>query len=138
MTLRVARPTNDIDACVRFYRDGLGLEVLSSFTNHAGFDGVMLGARGSSWHLELTREHGVTAPRAPTPEHLLVLYIPDRDAWQRACDRVRALGVTDVAPHNPYWAERGCTFEDPDGYRVVLENDAWSPSTSPSTSAGAS
>ena len=44
--LRVARPTNDLDAVVGFYRDGLGLQELYRFENHAGFDGVMLGRRG--------------------------------------------------------------------------------------------
>ena len=34
--LRVARPTNDLDALVRFYRDGLGFEVLGGFEDHAG------------------------------------------------------------------------------------------------------
>ena len=24
-----------------------------------------------------------------------------------------------VAPENPYWAEEGLTFEDPDGWRVI-------------------
>ncbi len=110
---------------MRFYRDALGFDVLSSFAAHAGFDGVMLGHAGAQWHLELVREHGATAPRAPTHEHLLVLYVPDRDAWERAVARARAFGCVSVDPHNPYWAERGCTFEDPDGYRVVLENDEW-------------
>lgn len=27
---------------------------------------------------------------------------------------------------NPYWDRLGLTFEDPDGWRVVLQNDAWS------------
>jgi 7-cyano-7-deazaguanine reductase len=35
--LRVARPTDDLAAVVRFYRDGLGFEVLSEFRDHAGF-----------------------------------------------------------------------------------------------------
>jgi hypothetical protein len=26
---------------------------------------------------------------------------------------------------NPYWDRSGKTFEDPDGYRVVLENSSW-------------
>jgi predicted PurR-regulated permease PerM len=30
------------------------------------------------------------------------------------------LGVDPVPPANPYWAEHGLTFEDPDGFRVVL------------------
>lgn len=41
--LRVARATDDLEALLRFYRDGLGLTVLGSFADHAGFDGVMLG-----------------------------------------------------------------------------------------------
>ena len=35
------------------------------------------------------------------------------------------VGFTEVEPFNPYWKTRGRTFEDPDGYRVVLQNDAW-------------
>jgi catechol 2,3-dioxygenase-like lactoylglutathione lyase family enzyme len=41
LVLRVARPTNDLAAVVRFYRDGLGLQELFRFDDHDGFDGVM-------------------------------------------------------------------------------------------------
>lgn len=51
--LRIVRPTDDVAANVRFYRDGLGFEVL------------------------------------------------------------------------PYWDRKGKTFEDPDGYRVVLQQSSW-------------
>jgi hypothetical protein len=30
-----------------------------------------------------------------------------------------------VAPENPYWNGRGPTFEDPDGWRVVLVGERW-------------
>jgi len=30
-----------------------------------------------------------------------------------------------VKPFNPYWDKKGRTFEDPDGYRVVLQNAEW-------------
>ena len=40
--LRIARPSDDLDAVTRFYRDGLGFSVLSEFRDHDGFDGVML------------------------------------------------------------------------------------------------
>ncbi len=43
--LRVARPTDNLDRLIRFYRDGLGLQILYRFENHDGFDGVMLGIR---------------------------------------------------------------------------------------------
>jgi catechol 2,3-dioxygenase-like lactoylglutathione lyase family enzyme len=44
--LRVARPTDDLDAVVRFYRDGLGFEVLYEFADHDGFDGAARARRG--------------------------------------------------------------------------------------------
>ena len=64
--LRVARPSDDLDAVVRFYRDGLGFSVLSGFEGHDGFNGVMLGHPGASYHLEFTRKEGHEAGRAPT------------------------------------------------------------------------
>ena len=124
--LRVARPTDDIDAVLPFYRDGLGLAVLYRFEDHDGFDGVMLGHETAPWHLELTRAHGHSAGRAPTPDNLLVLYLPDAGEWQAAVDRMRAAGFGPVAAFNPYWDRDGLTFEDPDGYRVVLQRAAWS------------
>jgi YycE-like protein len=31
-----------------------------------------------------------------------------------------------VASFNPYWEIRGRTYEDPDGYRIVLQQAEWS------------
>lgn len=70
--LRVARPSDDLERLLPFYRDGLGLRILYRFEDHDGFDGIM-------------------------------------------------------AALNPYWDRDGVTFEDPDGYRIVLQNAAWSP-----------
>jgi catechol 2,3-dioxygenase-like lactoylglutathione lyase family enzyme len=123
--LRVARPTDDLDAVVRFYRDGLGFEVLSQFRGHAGFDGVMLGHAGGRYHLEFTRKDGHPAGRAPTPDNLLVFYLPDRGEWDAAVARMAAAGYAPVQSFNPYWDRQGMTFEDPDGYRVVLQNAGW-------------
>ena len=52
--LRVARPSDDLAAVVKFYRDGLGLAVLGEFKDHDGFDGVMLGRKGAAYHLEVS------------------------------------------------------------------------------------
>jgi hypothetical protein len=68
----VARPTDDLGAVVRFYRDGLGLDVLYQFRDHDGFDGVMLGRTGACYHLEFTRKAGHLAGKAPTEDNLLV------------------------------------------------------------------
>lgn len=123
--LRVARPTDDIEALLPFYRDGLGFSVLYRFENHEGFDGVMLGGPGAPYHLEFTRARGHKAGRAPTQDNLLVFYIPDRQVWRAAVQRMADNGFGPVVAFNPYWDEHGVTFEDPDGYRVVLENAAW-------------
>jgi catechol 2,3-dioxygenase-like lactoylglutathione lyase family enzyme len=123
--LRVARPTDHLDAVTRFYRDGLGFEMLASFTGHDGFDGVMLGHRGQGYHFEFTHKDGHVAGRAPSQDHLLVFYLPDDAEWKAAITRMRAHGYTPVPAFNPYWDVHGQTFEDPDGYRVVLQHKAW-------------
>ena len=124
-TLRVARPTDRLADVVRFYRDGVGLAEVGSFHDHDGFDGVMLGMPGASYHLEFTQERGHVAGRAPSQENLLVFYLPDQTEWQIAIDRMIAAGYAPVASHNPYWDQLGVTFEDPDGYRVVFQKAAW-------------
>ena len=86
--LRVARPTDNLTAVVQFYRDGLGFEVLYEFTDHDGFDGIMLGHKGAAYHLEFTHKHGHTAGRAPTADNLLVFYLPDEAEWQQAVQRL--------------------------------------------------
>lgn len=123
--LRIARPSDDLERAVRFYRDGLGFQVVGSFEDHEGFDGVMLGLPGLPYHLEFTRERGREAGRAPSEENLLVFYLPDPEQWRRAVERMRSRGYESVKSHNPYWDVRGKTFEDPDGYRVVLQQAAW-------------
>lgn len=123
--LRVARPSNDLDAVVRFYRDGLGFSVLGSFEGHHGFDGVMIGHASAAYHLEFTRKAGHAAGKAATQDNLLVFYLPDKAEWQAAVDRLVGLGHRPVASFNPYWDRSGLTFEDPDSYRVVLQNAAW-------------
>jgi len=119
--LRIARHTERLDELVAFYRDGLGLRELGGFRDHGGYDGVFLEVPGTGAHLELTTG-GVHDAPAPHPESLLVLYLGD-DAAVRAI--AARLGRAPVAPANPYWAEHGMTFEDPDGFRVVLVPERW-------------
>ena len=124
--LRVARPSDDLDALLRFYQQGLGLALLYRFEDHEGFDGVMLGQPGAPYHFEFTARRGHAAGRAPTEDNLLVFYLPEVAAWTEAVQRMRDAGFPPVASFNPYWDRNGVTFEDPDGYRVVLQNAAWS------------
>ena len=157
--LRIARPTANITDLLPFYCEGLGFEIVSSFTDHEGFDGVMLalpssgggGSRGaSSYHLEFTSMTANVAVagghqqqqqqqqqnqkqaighqlRAPSQENLLVFYLPDIAQYESAVERMQRLGHAPVASFNPYWDRCGKTFEDPDGYRIVLANSDWTP-----------
>ena len=125
-TLRVARPTDHLDEVVRFYAAGVGLTLLASFEDHDGFDGVMLGVPGAAYHLEFTRRRGHVAGRAPTADNLLVFYLPDEPQWRATINRMLSTGYQPVPSLNPYWDRSGRTFEDPDGYRVVLQNASWS------------
>jgi hypothetical protein len=124
--LRIARPVSNLPQSERMYCAALELVVLAKFQSHQGFDGVMLGRPGMDYHFEFTqcRDHPV-AP-APTSEDLLVFYVPDEIEWRSSCDRLAESGFVRVTSFNPYWDVSGRTFEDRDGYRIVLQNSAWS------------
>ena len=125
LTLRVARPTDNLAAIAEMYERGLGLSVLAEFADHDGVDGVILGHPGDPYHIEFTMHRAHVAGRAPTEDHLLVFYVPDPNDWEVRCARMAASGFLVVRSGNPYWDRQGRTFEDLDGYRVVLQNSAW-------------
>jgi hypothetical protein len=89
-TMRVARPTDHLAAIAAMYAQGLGFTVLAEFTDHRGFDGIILGH-----------------PHQPYHAHTM-------SAEFRA-----------VLSYNPYGDVQGRTFEDLDGYRVVLQHATW-------------
>lgn len=124
-TLRVARPTDNLPEVTKFYRDGLGLEDLGSFSNDNGFDGMILGHKNSPYHLEFTHKHGHKAGKAPSEDNLLVFYIADEAEWKGAVERMQKHGYKPVKSFNPWWDKAGKTFEDVDGYRVVFFNRGW-------------
>lgn len=124
--LRVARPCSDLARAESMYGPGLGWQVLGRFRDHDGFDGVMLGEPGGAYHVEFTRSCRHPVGPKPTTEDLLVFYLPQQDQWRMRCDAMLAAGFHAVPSFNPYWDRLGRTFEDFDGYRVVLQAAAWS------------
>lgn len=123
--LRVARPTDNLEAITRMYVEGLGFSLLGEFSGHNGFDGSIIGHAQHNYHLEFTHHRGTTVGRAPTRDNLLVFYFGDDATWTLCCERMLAAGFEPVASYNNYWDEVGRTFEDIDGYRVVLQNREW-------------
>ena len=119
--VRIARPTDQLNEVVRFYRDGLGLPEIGRFDGHAGYRGVMLGLPGTAYHLEFTQHDHGSPGQAPSRDNLLVLYLSDPAQAEQAASRLVTLGHPAVEAENPYWTGNGAiTFEDPDHWRVVL------------------
>ncbi len=63
--IRLARPSWDLKQTEKFYCNILGMKLLGSFTDHDGFDGIMIGNIGSLYHLEFTKHR--SSPVTPTP-----------------------------------------------------------------------
>jgi len=118
--VRIARPTDRLDDVVQFYAGALGLPVLRRF-HTGGYSGVLLGLPETQVHLEFTHEENGSPCPAPTQDNLLVIYFDDHGKYSQVLEQVKSHGHAPVTPLNPYWAEgRSETFQDPDGWRVVL------------------
>jgi catechol 2,3-dioxygenase-like lactoylglutathione lyase family enzyme len=130
VNIRVARPTSQIEDLLKFYCDGLGLERIDGFRGHRGFSGVMVGLPDARFHIEFTShedslDHLVGL--APTKDNLLVFYVADDEQFRASTERMSSLGYSPVPPENPYWTDRkALTYEDPDGWRVVIVPSAYS------------
>lgn len=119
MIFRAARHTNDLARITAFYTEVLGLEVLGSFRDHAGYDGAFLGHPDADWHLEFTTgpdpaEHSFDA------DDLLVFYPTTQAEYERLIAHIDAMGLPRETPRNPYWQVNGVLVRDPDGGGVVV------------------
>ena len=122
--LRIARHCRDPFALAAAYVAALGFSEQGRFSEHDGFDGVMVGWPGVRWHLEF-----VAGPHArahpPETEDALVLYYPNPEHWRGACDAVLSAGFVRVAADNPWWEEHGASFADSEGFRLILVQCSW-------------
>lgn len=123
---RIAKPAKDLERLAKMYCQGLDLIILGAFTNHSGFDGIILGTPEQPYHLEFTRSDSITqGPKSP--EDLWVFYYPDRITWEATCINMLNAGFTQVESTNPYWNQQGKTFADAEGNFVVIQNQRWTP-----------
>lgn len=123
--LRIARPVSDVELAAGMHSVGLTLGVLCSFREHQGFDAITVGATDAAYHFEFTRSRWHPVTPSPTAEDLLVFCYPDETDWRLACERMGTAGFEQVGSFNPYWNAHGRTFQDHDGYRVILQQAAW-------------
>ena len=98
-----------------------GSRLTISFSSRPGFGYThVLGGDGRWW---LSYEHG-SPGEAPSRDNLLVLYLAEPGAVETVAARLESSGHRSVEPENPYWKANSITFEDPDGWRVVLVRGA--------------
>jgi len=122
--LRIAKPVRDLPRTTAMYCRGLGLRVVGSFENHDGFDGVMPG-RGFELPLRVhPLSHSSCRASSALKTWWFCTYrrqpsgkLPAPGCW--------TLGFKQVASFQSYWETQGRTFEDPDGYRIVLQQAEW-------------
>ncbi len=119
MELRVARHTNNLQRLIDFYTTHLELQVLGSFKDHAGYNGVFLGIKDTTWHLEFTEDK--TSPNHHADEDdLLVFYFSSEQERGRIKQLFFDSNVPELSPKNPYWKQNGIYVKDPDGFGIML------------------
>jgi hypothetical protein len=50
------------------------------------------------------------------------MYFNTEQELNQIKDSLAAIGQHQVEPENPYWKDKSLTYEDPDGWRIVLNN----------------
>ncbi len=120
--VRLSRPTNQLDRLLHFYCDGLGLSQVFTFPEDAaGYAGAVLAYPGHPLHLEFcTHRQGFQTCRPPTRDNLIVFYLKTPIDLEELGRHMGELGYPAQPAANPHWDQDGITFEDPDGWRVVL------------------
>ena len=121
MTFRFARHTNDLEQLKSFYTSVLGLELLGSFENHNGYDGVFLGKPNENWHLEFTKSNEVVSFNF-NEDDILVFYPNSKLEHEAIHKKLKHHSIKTIEAKNPYWNEHGIMFLDPDGYRIVISH----------------
>ncbi len=119
MKFRVARHTNKLEAIALFYTKVLGLELLGSFKDHSGYDGIFVGKAGLDWHMEFTTSAEQVNHQFDRDD-ILVFYPQDMTEYRFIIINLKKHNIQIIRPKNPYWEEDGVMISDPDGYAIVI------------------
>jgi len=119
MKLRVARHTTNLQPLIDFYTKVIGLEIIGEFKNHNNYDGVFIGGKDATWHLEFTVSNEKPDHHSDE-EDLLVFYPSSEVEYNTIKKNITAHHIQQAVPKSPYWKENGITIIDPDGFRVVI------------------
>lgn len=117
---------HDPDAALRFYRDGLGLEVRND-VERGDFRWVTVGAEGQDVDIVLSQPHGGRSEA--DGDALLELVtkgsmqaaIFRSDDLEATFERLRDAGAEVLEePTDQFWGVRDCAFRDPSGNLVRI------------------
>ena len=121
MTFRFARHTNDLEQIKSFYIAILGFELLGTFENHNGYDGVFIGKSNENWHLEFTKTKEVISFDFKEDD-ILVFYPASKTEFDLLVHKLQSHEIEFIKVKNPYWNENGKMILDPDGYRILISD----------------
>lgn len=121
MTFRFARHTNNLEQLKAFYINTLGLELLGSFENHDGYDGIFIGKPNENWHLEFTQTSEKVNHKFDEDD-ILVFYPKTKAEYFSILEKFTEHNISFVEPKNPYWKENGKMILDPDGFRIIISS----------------
>jgi hypothetical protein len=122
MKLRVARHTNNLDNIKEFYTNVLSFQLLGSFKNHKGYNGVFIGKPGLDWHLEFTQSNE-KANHVFDEDDILVWYPSIEAEYNTFINKIKKHKIKVIPSKNPYWNENGTMILDPDGYRILIAHN---------------
>ena len=109
----------DYEASVTFYRDGLGLEVVSAWDRGPGDRGTLF--RAATGIIEVVSRSGLPGPDAASrqvaPQGVSVMIeIDDVEAFHSHC-QAKGLPIDEPLKDLP-WGHRRFSLTDPDGLRL--------------------
>ncbi len=119
MNFQFARHTSDLKPLIEFYTKILGLEILGEFKNHSNYDGVFIGKKSLSWHLEFTTNNTIIE-HSFNEDDLIVFYPSTKEEYKLICDKVNLNNLPILIAKNPYWNENGIFIKDPDGQGIII------------------
>lgn len=122
---------DDLEAAVRFYRDGLGLRtdgiVGAEFEHGAvAFFELQGGLKLALWPREsIARDAGISPGNRSATEFALAHNVPSREEVDGVMEQARRAGAAVVKPAgDTFWGGYAGYFQDPDGH---LWEVAWNP-----------
>lgn len=122
---------DDLEAAVRFYRDGLGLRtdgiVGAEFEHGAvAFFELQGGLKLALWpRKSIARDAGIPQGNRSATEFALAHNVPSRDEVDGVIEQARRAGAAVVKPAgDTFWGGYAGYFQDPDGH---LWEVAWNP-----------